>query len=120
VRAAGALTPVMAQRYRALQFALNTNQGQAMPGIVGIIGGAPKEQPLAIHSMIKTMLHEPIYVHGTHFEPSLGVYAGWVAHPGSCAQRLGRACVEGRLSLILSGQCFGGGANPASDRVVLE
>lgn len=91
-----------------------------MPGIVGIIGGPPKEQPLVIQRMIETMLHEPGYVHGTHFEPSLGVYAGWVAHPGSCAQGLGRACAEGRLSLILSGQCFGQGATSGSDRVVLE
>lgn len=84
-----------------------------MPGIVGIIGGSPQDQPRAVHRMLGTMLHEPSYVYGMHFEPSIGVYAGWVAHPGSFAERLGVSCVEGRPSVLVSGQCFGRGVDSA-------
>jgi len=79
-----------------------------MPGIVGIIGrGAPDEYQRLVRTMIATMMHEPSYASGTLCDPDLGVYAGWVAHPGSFAARQSTARSEGQPAVVLSGECFG-------------
>jgi asparagine synthase (glutamine-hydrolysing) len=78
-----------------------------MPGIVGIITrGAPDVAQSLLQRMVGTLLHEPGYAHGTFCDTRLGVYAGWVAHPSTSAESLGRAESEDGVRVLLSGEPF--------------
>lgn len=62
--------------------------------------------------MLGTMMHDPVLAAGTRFEPTLGVYAGWVAHAQSPAARECADGIDGEAYLLLAGECF-----PSSDAV---
>lgn len=79
-----------------------------MPGIVGIVGLSPEPEQV-VRRMISAMQHEPDYVCGTLLEPSLGISAAWVAHPGSYGERVGVVSAPGRLSVLVAGQCLAAG-----------
>jgi len=59
-------------------------EGVCMPGITGIIGkGIATVLRSDLQTMINGMMHEPFYKTGSYVNEELGVYAGWVCHPGS-------------------------------------
>ena len=78
-----------------------------MPGIAGIFGQGSEERLTArLHSMVAAMRHEPTYTTGTHVDASLGIYVGWVAHPGSVADAMPAWNRERNVCVILTGQEF--------------
>jgi asparagine synthase (glutamine-hydrolysing) len=78
-----------------------------MPGIVGIISKRPAEQcQRLVKSMIACLEHERFYTSGTHFEPYMGVYVGWVAMDQSFAAGQVFFNEERNIALIFSGECF--------------
>jgi asparagine synthase (glutamine-hydrolysing) len=78
-----------------------------MPGIVGIISRQPAaycEQ--AVKTMVATLRHESFYTSGTFSAPESGVFAGWVAHEHSFADRQVFQNGPGDIALIFAGECF--------------
>ena len=90
-----------------------------MPGIAGIISHDPPAdcRRLVTH-MLRTMMHERFYASGACFAPEIGVYAGWVAHPGSFAARESSRGAVQKIGLALAGECFEGQSlpDPSADR----
>ncbi|MBA3353461.1 MAG: hypothetical protein H0U23_13775, partial [Blastocatellia bacterium] len=75
-----------------------------MPGIAGIFSPAPAELCQAsLQQMLATLVQENACVSGNVCVPNLGIYAGWVGHPGSCAARNSGWAQEGDLALAFSG-----------------
>ena len=75
-----------------------------MPGIVGLVTRRPREwAERQLACMIKSILHEPFYVHGTWCNESLGLYVGWVAIKGSFADEMPLRDERGDRTLIFSG-----------------
>ena len=75
-----------------------------MPGIVGLVTRKPRdwaERQLA--EMIKPLLREPFYAHGTWCDESLGIYAGWVAIKGSSVDEMPLRDERGDFTVIFSG-----------------
>ena len=78
-----------------------------MPGITGIFGQGSEEQlTAALHGMVAVMRHEPTYTTGTYVDASLGIYVGWVAHPGSFADGMPAWNGEKDVCVILAGHEF--------------
>ena len=78
-----------------------------MPGIVGIISSAPADHyQRLIGTMVASMKHEGFYVSGTYSAPSIGVYAGWVAHENSFAADQVFFNEQHDIALVLSGECL--------------
>ena len=78
-----------------------------MPGIVGLITKRPPEwaeQQLA--RMIKPLLHESFYVHGSWKDDAMGVYVGWVARKGSFAEEMPIRNELDDVALIFSGEDY--------------
>lgn len=83
-----------------------------MPGIVGLITKLPREQAeRELLRMLRTMLHESFYTHGTWVDESLGVYVGWVARQGSFADGMPLKNERGDLVLLFAGEEY---PDPAS------
>jgi asparagine synthase (glutamine-hydrolysing) len=84
-----------------------------MPGIVGIVSRKPAAQcQRLVAAMVGSMMHEPFYESGTCCLPDVGVYAGWIAHPASFAQRESRG--DGRQDVVvaMAGDCVADGGWP--------
>lgn len=79
-----------------------------MPGIVGIITRAtPRIQSEAmIASMVAAVRHEHFYSAGTSTVEEDGIYVGWVAHPGSFAEKANLASSKRSIILIVAGECY--------------
>ena len=78
-----------------------------MPGIAGIISLKPAgECQRSVRCMLDSMEHERFYISGTHFEPDMGVYGGWVTMDGSFAASQVFFNEERNIALIFSGECF--------------
>lgn len=78
-----------------------------MPGIVGIISREPAAECRSrLAAMVRTMQHEPYYQSGTCEAPEMGVYAAWVAHPGSFAASESGSNHDGATDLVFAGECF--------------
>jgi asparagine synthase (glutamine-hydrolysing) len=77
-----------------------------MPGIVGIISREPAgDCRRQLAAMVRSMRHEPYYQSGTCEAQEIGVYAGWVAHPGSLAASESRSGESGATDLVFAGEC---------------
>lgn len=78
-----------------------------MPGIVGLITKAPREQaePVLLR-MLETLKHEPFYKTGTWIDESLGVYVGWTALDESFAGQMPVRNETGSVTLVFSGEEF--------------
>ena len=78
-----------------------------MPGIVGIISSAPAEYcERLIGAMVASVKQEAFHVSGTYSAPSIGVYAGWVAHETSFAAGQVFFNEQRDIALVLSGECL--------------
>jgi asparagine synthase (glutamine-hydrolysing) len=78
-----------------------------MPGIAGIISReAPEVCRRRLAAMVGSMLHEPSYQSGTYEAVEMGVYAGWVVHPGSFAARESGKDATDALAVVVAGECF--------------
>ncbi|MFO1478371.1 MAG: asparagine synthase-related protein [Verrucomicrobiota bacterium] len=78
-----------------------------MPGIAGIIGlptGAPAREQL--DAMVRSMVHEAFYVHGTLPDTLPGVCVGWVNHQGSFADCMPAWNEAHDVCLVFSGEHF--------------
>ena len=86
-----------------------------MPGIAGIVGSASSDEcQRMLRTMIDSMRHHESYVSGTQCFPDFGVYAGWVAHPGSFSARQSASGGRGGAVLVFSGECFPDGLSPGA------
>ena len=56
--------------------------------------------------MVRTMLHESSYTHGTYAWPEQGIYLGWVSHKGSYADCNPIVGPTGEVVLIFAGEHF--------------
>lgn len=76
-----------------------------MPGLAVIISpeGKQKNQP-DLDRMVASMRGEPFYTSGTYCNEALGLYVGWVLHPGSYADCLPVRSADGRLLLFFYGE----------------
>ena len=78
-----------------------------MPGIVGIISQRPSEQYDAmVKAMVKCLVHEPFYTHGTYIDKELGLWLGWVNHEGSFSDCLPIWNEKKDICLLFSGEDF--------------
>jgi asparagine synthase (glutamine-hydrolysing) len=78
-----------------------------MPGIVGILGvGNHDQRAVDLRRMVDAMLHEPTYSKGVYIDAAVGVYLGWVAHPGSFADCLPVWSEARDVCLIFAGEDF--------------
>jgi asparagine synthase (glutamine-hydrolysing) len=79
-----------------------------MPGIVGLITANPDQVSAKSHlsRMLRTMLHEASYSHGTYCLPEQGIYLGWVSHKGSYADCNPIVDQTGDVVLVFSGEHF--------------
>jgi asparagine synthase (glutamine-hydrolysing) len=78
-----------------------------MPGIVGIITQAPREQvEPTLGRMVETLRHGPNYVTGTWVDESLGLYIGWAERKGSFSEGMPLINEKGDAILIFSGEEF--------------
>ena len=88
-----------------------------MPGIAGIISREPAAAcRRRLAAMVQSMLHEPDYKSGTCEAPEMGVYAGWVAHPGSFAAMESGRDAAGTIDLVFAGECFQDCSGAGDDR----
>jgi asparagine synthase (glutamine-hydrolysing) len=56
--------------------------------------------------MTRSMTHEKFYTSGTHAFAEFGIYAGWVAHPGSMAGEQVFWNERRDVALLFAGECF--------------
>jgi asparagine synthase (glutamine-hydrolysing) len=78
-----------------------------VPGIVSIIGsGSPEENAIALQRMLACMCHEPSYISGSYGNPELGLWVGWVSHPGAFSEGMPIWNEAGDLGLIFSGEDY--------------
>lgn len=78
-----------------------------MPGITGIITRGPRARSEHdLKAMVECMKHEPFYKSGIYVNEDLGVYAGWVCHPGSYADCMPAINPAQNIVLIFGGEHF--------------
>jgi asparagine synthase (glutamine-hydrolysing) len=78
-----------------------------MPGIVGFISTLPHERCRErLEAMVGAMTREPFYRSGTYVHDGLGVYAGWVCHPGSFSDCMPVMNEKRDILMIVSGENF--------------
>lgn len=78
-----------------------------MPGILGVISRQPAaECERAVQAMVATLRHESFHAAGTFSAPELGVFAGWVAHENSFADKQAFQNEQQDIALVFSGECF--------------
>ena len=78
-----------------------------MPGIVGLITKMPqKRAENQLSEMVNTLRHESFYTTGTWTDPSLGVYAGWVARRDSFSDGMPLFNERNDVVLVFSGEEF--------------
>ena len=76
-----------------------------MPGIVGLITAAPRQQAeRELQQMVAALRHEPFYTAGTWIDESLGVYLGWVAQKNSFSDGMPLRNEQGDVVLVFSGE----------------
>jgi asparagine synthase (glutamine-hydrolysing) len=78
-----------------------------LPGLVGIITKRPRAvAERELRQMLGSMLHEAFYISGMWSDPTLGVYAGWVARRGSFAAEMPARNEQEDVTLLFSGEEF--------------
>src|SRR5438105_1931267 len=78
-----------------------------MPGIVGIISKAPREQTEPqLQRMVKAICHESFYSTGTWIDESAGVYVGWALRRDSFCDAMPLHNENRDITLIFSGEDF--------------
>jgi asparagine synthase (glutamine-hydrolysing) len=76
-----------------------------MPGIVGLITAAPRQQAeRELQQMVAALRHEPFYTAGTWIDESLGVYLGWVARKNSFSDRMPVSNEREDVVLVFAGE----------------
>jgi asparagine synthase (glutamine-hydrolysing) len=76
-----------------------------MPGLVGLITSMPRERAQAeLLRMVEALRHKSSYVSGTWSDESLGLYVGWVARGGPCADQMPLENEQRNLVLVFSGE----------------
>ncbi len=89
-----------------------------MPGIVGLITKKPREwAERELGHMVKRLLHEPFYTHGTWVDETLGVYIGWVAQENSFSEKMPVRNERNDVVVVFSGEDF---PEPGTPRRVKE
>ncbi len=78
-----------------------------MPGITGIVSKSPPaENRDVLDRMVRSMLHEKSYAHGTYVNVDLGLYVGWVDHGDLCPDTNPTWNDRNTACLIFSGETF--------------
>ena len=76
-----------------------------MPGIAGIVEkGFREDNPLALRTMVKSMLHEKFYTSGTYVDRRMGLQLGWVCHKDSFSDCLPVWNEKKDICLIFAGE----------------
>src|SRR3989442_1785961 len=85
-----------------------------MPGIVGMISQKPPEEcQRLVQTMVGTMRHEKFHTTGIFSAPDLNIFAGWVAHKNSFADRQVFQNETQDIALVFAGECFAGAGTQA-------
>jgi asparagine synthase (glutamine-hydrolysing) len=78
-----------------------------MPGIAGLISSLPDEPSRErLGLMVRTLLHEDFYSHGTLHAPDMHVHAGWTSLEGSFSDCMPIVNESGDVVLLLAGEVF--------------
>jgi asparagine synthase (glutamine-hydrolysing) len=78
-----------------------------MPGIAGIIGRSSQQvDPAALEIMLKQMLHESFYTHGSYTHDPMNLAMGWVCQRASFSDCLPVWNEKKDIALIFSGEDF--------------
>jgi asparagine synthase (glutamine-hydrolysing) len=77
-----------------------------MPGLAGIISTGAGVERADVERMIRCMVHEPFYVHGTYANEDIGICVGWTGHPGSFAAGMPLWNERRDVCLVFSGEEF--------------
>ncbi len=78
-----------------------------MPGIAGLISSLPdKPSRERLGLMVRTLIHEDFYSHGTFHVPEMAVHAGWTSLEGSFNDCMPIANETGEVILFLAGEVF--------------
>lgn len=79
-----------------------------MPGIAGIFSHSkpPEECQRLVATMTQSMRYETFYRSGMQAFPENGIFAGWVAHPGSMAAEQVFWNEKRDVALLFAGECF--------------
>src|ERR1700720_728293 len=78
-----------------------------MPGIVGLISRAPREEAEhELHRMVKSVCHEDFYVATTFVDEVIGAYVGCVTRKGSFSSEMPLRNERGDVTLVFSGEEF--------------
>src|SRR5437867_754321 len=78
-----------------------------MPGIVGIVSQkSPELCQSLVKSMGSSMEHEAFYDSGIYSVSQMGIYAAWVAHENSFADRQPFFNEKRDVVIFFSGECF--------------
>src|ERR1700720_860358 len=78
-----------------------------MPGIVGLISRAPREEAEhELHRMVKSVCHEDFYVATTFVDELIGAYVGCVTRKGSFSSEMPLRNERGDVTLVFSGEEF--------------
>src|SRR5690348_7901347 len=78
-----------------------------MPGIVGLITRAPRQEAEAqLKRMVESIRHESFYETGTWIDESLGIYVGWAVIRNSFCDRIPVQNEKGDVVLFFSGEDF--------------
>jgi asparagine synthase (glutamine-hydrolysing) len=78
-----------------------------MPGIAGLISSLPdKPSRERLDLMVRPLLHEDFYSHGTFHVPDMAVHAGWTSLKGSFNDCMPIRNETGEIILFLAGEVF--------------
>lgn len=78
-----------------------------MPGITGIISKhSPDNNEQELNIMLKSMLHEPFYTHGTYVDRENGFFIGYVSLEDSFSDCMPIFNEQKDLVLFLTGECY--------------
>lgn len=76
-----------------------------MPGLALILApGSSGKHKADLDRMVAAMRHEPFYQIGTYSDETLGLYVGWVGHPGSYCDYFPLRSEDGNLMLFFYGE----------------
>ena len=78
-----------------------------MGGIAGVIGRTrPKEAEVIVEQMLLTMGSLPVDKRSVYVNEGLGLCVGWVVHPNSFTDCMPVQSMDGRTTIVLSGEVF--------------
>lgn len=87
-----------------------------MPGLVGLIGNLPRQEALLrLGQMLDALNHESFYSRKIYEDESLGLYVGWLSHPGSFSDGMPLQSPDGDITFVFAGEVFTANGSPVAN-----